>query len=76
MRKSGVILVSALALTGFLAAGFFSTQALAANVPKAKEFRIERAMPKEATACIECHKIEHPGLFADWANSRHASANI
>ena len=45
-------------------------------MPKAKEFRIERSMPKEAMACIECHKREHPGLFADWANSRHASANI
>jgi hydroxylamine dehydrogenase len=33
-------------------------------------------MPKEAMACIECHKSEHPGLFADWAKSRHASANI
>ncbi len=46
------------------------------NLPKAKEFRVERSMPKEAAACIECHKKEHPGLFADWANSRHANANI
>ena len=49
---------------------------MAQNVPKAKEFRIERSMPKEAIACIECHKREHPGLFTDWARSRHASANI
>ncbi len=48
----------------------------AGNLPKAKEFRIERSMPKEAMACIQCHKTEHPGLFADWAASRHASANI
>lgn len=46
------------------------------NVPKEKTYRIERAMPKEAVACIQCHKAEHPGLFADWANSRHANANI
>lgn len=46
------------------------------NLPKEKEFRIERSMPKEARACIECHKKENPGLFADWANSRHANANI
>jgi len=46
------------------------------NLPKLKEFRIERSMPKEAVACIECHKQEHPGIFTDWANSRHASANI
>lgn len=33
-------------------------------------------MSKEAMACIQCHKEQNPGLFADWANSRHASANI
>ncbi len=46
------------------------------DMSKEKVFRIERAMPKEAIACIQCHKNEHPGLFSDWANSRHASANI
>jgi len=33
-------------------------------------------MPRQAVACIECHKLESPGLFQDWAMSRHASANI
>jgi hydroxylamine dehydrogenase len=47
-----------------------------ANIPKQKEFRIERSMPKEAIACIECHKKENPALFTDWTYSRHASANI
>ncbi len=46
------------------------------NQLKQKEFRIERSMSKQAKACIMCHKQEHPGLFSDWANSRHASANI
>lgn len=46
------------------------------NMPTEKAFRIERSMPPEAMACLECHKSEHPGLFADWARSRHASANI
>ena len=46
------------------------------NVAKEKTFRIERGMPPAAVACIECHKEEHPGIFADWAESRHASANI
>ncbi len=53
-----------------------SLSAWAANLPKEKEFRIERSMSKQAKACIMCHKEEHPGLFADWANSRHAWANI
>ncbi len=48
----------------------------AGNMPKEKAFRIERSMPKEAVACIECHKRDQPGLFADWAHSRHASAGI
>ena len=55
---------------------FEATAETAANQPKMKEFRIERSMPKEAVACIGCHKKEHPGLFSDWAQSRHASANI
>ncbi|MBU1169181.1 MAG: hydroxylamine oxidoreductase [Proteobacteria bacterium] len=46
------------------------------NAAKEKEFRIERSMPKEAIACIQCHKTENPGLFVDWTHSRHASANI
>ncbi len=50
--------------------------AYAQNMPKVKEFRIERGMSKQAKACIECHKTESPGLFADWAASRHASSNI
>ena len=62
---------------GLLAAGALIADAqTAANIPKQKEYRIERSMPPQAIACIECHKQEHPGLFADWAKSRHASANI
>ena len=56
--------------------GMTSTRVRAQNVPKLKTFRIERSMPKEAVACIKCHQKEHPGLFSDWANSRHNSANI
>ncbi len=50
--------------------------AQAENYPKLKEFRIERSMPEQAVACIECHRVATPGLFADWAASRHAAANI
>ena len=48
----------------------------AENQPKNKDFRIVRSMSKEAVACIDCHRREQPGIFADWANSRHANANI
>ena len=51
-------------------------ESFAENFSKEKEFRIERSMPKAAVACIECHKKENPGLFADWAHSRHANSNI
>jgi hypothetical protein len=63
-------------LAGLLVVVSMMTPAYAQNQPKAKEFRIERSMPKEAVACIECHKMEHPGIFGDWANSRHANANV
>ncbi len=46
------------------------------GMDKEKAFRIERSIPEAGIACIQCHKREHPGIFADWANSRHANANI
>lgn len=46
------------------------------KMAKEKEFRIERSISDAGVACIQCHKQEHPGIFADWANSRHANANI
>ena len=50
--------------------------AQADTMAKEKEFRIERSIPEVGVACIQCHKQVSPGIFADWANSRHASANI
>lgn len=69
MRRTGLLL-------GAVAILLLAVPALAQNMPKTKEFRIERGMSPQARACIECHKTESPGLFADWAASRHASANI
>ncbi len=46
------------------------------NYPKVKEYRIERSISPQAQACIECHRTTTPGVFADWAKSRHANANI
>lgn len=66
------VLAGVVAVT--VAAAALAQQAV--NAAKAKEFRIERSMPKEAVACIECHRLENPGIFTDWAHSRHASANI
>lgn len=62
-------------LVGF-AVIMMAVPAMAQNMPKLKEFRIERGMSEQAKACINCHKEENPGLFADWTMSRHASANI
>jgi len=74
MKK--MTMIAGLAVVAVLAAGYDADAQTAPNQPKEKEFRIERSMPKEAIACIECHKRESPGIFADWAHSRHASANI
>ncbi|MFC1866920.1 multiheme c-type cytochrome [Thermodesulfobacteriota bacterium] len=77
MRKN--LMISAL-LAGFASIAFMGILLAEAqtgiNFSKEKEFRIERSMSKEAIACLDCHKKENPGIFADWAKSRHASANI
>ena len=78
MRKSILLFTAAvglcvLGLTGML---FAQDPQTAPNMPTAKAFRIERSMPQSAIGCLECHKTESPGIFADWARSRHASANI
>ncbi|MDK2922116.1 MAG: hydroxylamine dehydrogenase [Desulfonauticus sp.] len=59
-----------------LSIGLFTGNILAKNFSKSKEFRLERSLSKQGQACIECHKVETPGIFVDWANSRHAHANI
>lgn len=46
------------------------------NYMQERQFRLDRGMPEEAQACIECHKAEHPGIFADWAASGHARSGI
>lgn len=77
MKKVFLIAALIFGVAGFLVTGALITNAeTAKNQAKEKEFRIERSMPKEAVACIECHKKENPGIFADWAHSRHANANI
>lgn len=46
------------------------------EMPVLKEYRIERGISAEAQKCIDCHSQLKPGIMADWANSRHAHANI
>lgn len=45
-------------------------------VPGLKTIRIERNISATAKGCIECHTTSTPGMVADWADSRHAHANI
>ncbi|MFH1136996.1 MAG: multiheme c-type cytochrome [Pseudomonadota bacterium] len=74
MRKYFLIMAIAAASLAWVSSAW--AQQAAPNQPKAKEYRIERGLPDQALACLECHKAEHPGLFSDWADSRHAAANI
>ena len=77
MRRYNVWMVSGILIVGWVLAGAMATAAdLPPNFPKVREFRMERSMPPEAVACIECHKQTNPGIFGDWAKSRHANANI
>ncbi len=75
-RVPTITKIGLLALTVALCAGLPGALAQTANFPKVKEYRIERSIPPEATACIECHRATTAGTFADWAKSRHANANI
>ncbi len=70
MQVSGLSVFFSLVV---VTAGFCQSQN---SMAKEKEFRIERSISEAGIACIQCHKQEHPGIFADWANSRHANANI
>ncbi|MFP4452345.1 MAG: multiheme c-type cytochrome [Desulfobacterales bacterium] len=75
MKKSFLCISAGLTVLVLLLSGTAFIQAQE-NAAREKEFRIERSIPQEGIACIQCHKQEHPGIFADWANSRHANANI
>lgn len=77
LQKSKVLVV----LTGFIISMAISAIAEAEqrspiNSPLLKEYRIERNISRDAKGCISCHSSQTPGLVADWAKSRHASANI
>lgn len=78
MRKVIICMGAAMLMAAFMAPGLAMAekQATAPNLPLVKEFRIVRSMSKQAVACVQCHKAENPGIFSDWAHSRHANANI
>ncbi|HAR34516.1 MAG TPA: hydroxylamine oxidoreductase [Desulfobacter sp.] len=75
MKKKLSALLAGVFITGISTSTVLCSD-IQMNIPKSKEFRIERSMSPEAMACIECHKKQHPGIFSDWAASRHAAANI
>jgi len=77
MKKLFIVAGLIVGLTGLVAVCTQDAVAqTAGNQPKNRDLRIVRSMPKEAVACLECHRKEQPGIFADWAYSRHANANI
>lgn len=77
MKRGALTFACLLGIAGLVAVATGIAHAQpAGNQSVEKTFRVERSMPKEAVACLQCHKQEHPGLFADWTKSRHASANI
>ncbi len=76
MRRRKSAVVSSALLIALVLVAAQSTALAQNNYAKVKEFRIEPSIPPEAVACIECHKQTNPDLFGDWANSRHANANI
>jgi len=69
MVRCVVLLISA-----FLASTAWGTGT--PDLAKPKRFEIVRGMSDEARACLECHKVASPGLFADWSRSLHARSNV
>ena len=48
--------------------------AVASFFPADGEIAAAEVKVSEATqACIECHRVVHPGIVADWQRSRHAA---
>ncbi len=76
MKHTIGIILSVLLLVGVNLSRAGAADQAQPNFAKVKAFRIERSMPPAAVACIECHKVISPGIFGDWAASRHADANI
>ncbi|MGD9065249.1 MAG: hydroxylamine oxidoreductase, partial [Desulfobacterales bacterium] len=75
MKKMSLIrTVELLVIFSLVCAVPLTVPAQQTNFPTVKEYRIERSVPPVAVACIECHRATTPGLFADWAKSRHANA--
>ncbi|HUV76797.1 MAG TPA: multiheme c-type cytochrome, partial [Desulfobacterales bacterium] len=76
MKQKFIFIAVGLLTVGLVLSGAMGPVDAQPNFAKVKEYRIERSIPPEAVACIECHRATNPGLFDDWARSRHANANI
>ena len=37
---------------------------------------IDRGVTKLSKSCIECHKLDNPGIISDWKRSRHAHVGV
>ncbi len=38
--------------------------------------KVSHGLTKQGKDCIECHAKKHPGIVADWKNSRHAHSGV
>jgi hypothetical protein len=38
--------------------------------------QMSRGMSEEGKACVDCHRLEQPGIINDWKDSRHAHAGV
>ncbi|PID76920.1 MAG: beta-ketoacyl-ACP synthase [Deltaproteobacteria bacterium] len=50
-----------------------AAQAIDSNV---KTLRVERGLSEVGQACVECHAENHPGIVADWKQSRHGHVGV
>ncbi len=74
MKKT--IYFTFLTVACFAAVIYAENPAVDTDVPKTKEYRIQRGRSTQAQECIDCHAQQNSAMVADWANSRHAHVNV
>jgi hydroxylamine dehydrogenase len=71
-----IIVVWIWVIVSTITTGVWAQESSQPDAPQLKVYRIERSVSEDARECIECHAKESRGIVGDWADSRHAHANV
>jgi len=76
LKKAALVAAAILLAAGLAPALGASADKEPEPMTKIKEYRLDRTVSEQAAQCIQCHAQVSAGLTADWAEGRHAHANI